>query len=128
MKPLNKATSKVLAKLVAGLDVGEAKKIDNTNGTFMAVHVDCIGDNQYAVAHYFTQNGDAMADPDMTFYKDSADNFYPMSITQAAMGIYREVAAFGPGGTIEKYAPRGYAELRSFATSWMRNIKSQQGV
>jgi hypothetical protein len=46
-----------------------------------------------SVAHYFEQNGDLMADPEMTFEVNPADwqsaPWRPASITQAPMGVYR---------------------------------------
>jgi hypothetical protein len=82
MKCLNKSGTKVMDKLVSGLEVpGDAKTFDmhgyteKWNGGIMAVHVENIGNvpstgsgNLYSVAHYYKQNGDMMRDPEMIFW------------------------------------------------------------
>ena len=46
----------VMDTLTAGMTVGSYKKIDNTEGTFMALHVECIGEcnlgHIFSLAHY----------------------------------------------------------------------------
>jgi hypothetical protein len=63
-----------------------------------------------SVAHDFEQNGDLMADPEMTFEIDPATwqegDWRPASITQAPVGIYREaVFRDGDGRVIIRPAP-----------------------
>ena len=41
LKPVTKASQRVLERLVAGLDVGDSKKFDN-GGSFMAAHVEAL--------------------------------------------------------------------------------------
>ncbi|WP_435577398.1 DUF6908 domain-containing protein, partial [Faecalibaculum rodentium] len=38
--------------------------------SFMPLTVEGIGENRIAISHYYTQNGDSLADPDMEFVFD----------------------------------------------------------
>lgn len=70
MRRLNDRTTRIFMTLVQGLRVGDARKLDNVRGTFMAVSVDFnVGDDfrgasgpsswaLYAVAHNRLANGD----------------------------------------------------------------------
>jgi hypothetical protein len=59
--------------LIDGLLVGDAKKLDNARGSFIAVAVDYLqGDSRrgalYAVARSYEVNGDLIPDPDVEFF------------------------------------------------------------
>lgn len=123
MKTLNKTATKVFESLIAGLAVGQARKFDNAPGAFMAVSVDRLSENLYAVAHRKEVNGDLVSDPDVEFYV-AGGMVAPTAIDQS-FGYRREVI-FGEGGKITGYRPRGQADLTSFCNLWMRNIKAQQ--
>ncbi len=84
MKAINKTAQKIFDKLVALIPKGEtAVKVDNTDGTFMAVHVEKLHSSHlgdvYSVAHYFVQMGDMCCDPDMTFVVGYDGRAYPLS-------------------------------------------------
>ncbi len=120
-------------KLTEGVDAeaSESKKIDNTGGTFMMVHIEhvtkCNLGAIYSVAHYYKQNGDMMRDPDMEFIKGGDGEYYPISFWQDAPLKRDEVVAW-KGSTVVGYNERGQAELVTFANTWMKNIKEQQGL
>ena len=131
MKPLSKQATQVFFKLVNELvNPGDYKKIDNTNGAFMPVSVDYVWKNKhgkvYAVSHYYTQNGDKMADPDMTFLVQEG-NVFPMTYQQDGLGIYQRAIIADDEETLH-FNPRLQRELVSFANTWMRNIKYQQDI
>ncbi|MEO7032882.1 MAG: hypothetical protein ABI548_03540 [Polyangiaceae bacterium] len=124
------AASKVLDKLVAELaEPGDARKVDNTGGAFMPAHVELVGPSEhgtvYSVAHYFEQNGDLVADPEMELLRDRNGNWYPVSITMA-IG-HKRALLLGEGGKARVDEREYRAELR-FLSVWMKNIKSQQGL
>lgn len=126
MKVLSKTAAKILDTLTAGLAFGEARTIDNAPGAFMAVHVDRIGENTYAVAHRYVQNGDSMCDPDVEFVRVSG-MWVPTAIQQDGIrNPYRRVVEHRDGD-ITGVAPRAQHDLASFCNTWMRNIKAQQG-
>lgn len=127
MKPVSKAAQKILDRLFAGMEPGTSKKIDNAKGTFMALSVERLSENTFSMAHYFEQNGDLVADPDMEFWRDAQGQFFCVGLTQV-MGFYTRAITKFEGGKPSKFSPRAMKDLNSFATLWCRNIAQQQGV
>jgi hypothetical protein len=129
MKAASKASGRVLDMLTKGLAFGEARKIDNAPGAFMAVHVDHIDDTPlgpvFSVAHYYEQCGDLVADPDVTFLRGADGQWYPLSF-QDSFG-YRRYVEIGPDGEVAIDRAR-QLDLAQFVNMWMRNIKEQQGL
>jgi len=130
MRHLTKTAAKTFAQILGGLDrPGQHRKIDTAPDAFMAVHVDVLDRTRHglrvALAHNFVQNGDVMADPDVTFLVSSVDGqVYPLTFQADATGFHQE------GGRIDGdrilSAPRVQADITRFANQWMRNIKAQQ--
>jgi hypothetical protein len=133
MKSINQQAKKVMDLLTKGVDseASESKKIDNTEGTFMPVHVEhvtqCSLGLIYSIAHYYKQNGDLMRDPDMEFIKGGDGEYYPISFWQDSP-LKRDDAVEWEDGEITRINPKMQAALASFANTWMRNIKEQQGL
>ena len=133
MKAISQRAKKVMDVLTEGVDIeaSDSKKIDNTKGTFMTVHVECVGNSNlgviYSVAHYYTQNGDLMRDPDMEFIKGGDGEYYPISFWQDAPTIRDEPVTW-KDGDISGYNEKRQAGLVTFANTWMKNIKEQQGL
>ena len=133
MKAINQQAKKVMDKLIEGLDndTNDHKKIDNTKGIFMTVHIERIGTCNlgqiYSVAHYFEQTGDLMRDPDMEFIKGGDGEYYPISFWQDAP-IIRDEPITWKDGDIAGYNEKRQAALVTFANTWMKNIKMQQGL
>lgn len=79
--------------------------------------LETIGENEYSIAHYYTQNGDRMRDPEITFMLDDTQRcIYALSYTQDNMGIYYET-----GDRTEQQIE----DLMGFFNQWMTNIKEQ---
>ena len=80
-----------------------------------------------SVAHYFEQNGDLMADPDVVFEvnpdSSKSGDWGPVSFTQHSTGTYQEAVINRDGKVM--IAPRLVVSLKSFARMWDRNIKAQ---
>ena len=133
MKAINQQAKKVMDKLTEGVNnqISDHKKIDNTKGAFMPVHVErnnlCNLGVIYSVAHYYEQNGDLMRDMDMEFVKGSDGEYYPISFWQDAPPIRNEVVVW-KDGEIMGWMGKEQAELVTFANTWMKNIASQQGL
>jgi len=130
MKALSGKAREVMDLLTKGLHTGGHRVIDNSEGAYMAVHVEKLRLTEqgalYSVAHYFEQNGDLMRDPDMEFMK-IGDDYYPVYFRQdGGIALEQEAVVYGPGGKIERYHPKLQADLATFADRWMRNIKEQQ--
>ena len=125
MQKLNDSANRILTTVTAGLEVGQARTIDNSRGMYMPVHVDRLAENVYAVAHYYKQNGDRVPDPDMEFLRGRDGNFYPLAIKHST-GHYTRAVTVGESGKPESYAPDAQKELATFANLWMRTICEQQ--
>jgi len=133
MKSLNPKATKVFLRLIDGLQKpGDAKKIDNANGAFMAVHVELIHQNKhgrhFSIAHYYEQQGDLMRDPDMVFLLSASDSqIYPLTFRQDGFPPVDQVAAEAADGESIRFNRKIQADLVSFANLWMKNIREQQG-
>ncbi|MBI1913494.1 MAG: hypothetical protein HYS12_01880 [Planctomycetes bacterium] len=96
---------------------------------FMPLVVETIGPGprglpMVSVAHYYTQNGDAMRDPEMTFEVSPDGTFSPVSYTQDNMGLYQEAVFTDDAGRV-MVRPRLVKDLTAFARQWDRNLKDQ---
>jgi len=138
LRRLDDRATRIFTTLVGGLTVGDAKKLDNARGTFMAVSVDfLIGATGrrswglYAVAHRYLANGDLIPDPDVEFYvidqpgRPGVMAVYPIAIDHGPLGYHR-YAAVESSGEPTLLNRRGQADLARFCDVWMRNIASQQ--
>ena len=80
IKPVSASAKKVIQQLEAMMIDGYVK-IDNARGIFMPVIVEQVGRNQISIAHYYEQNGDLMADPEIVFLKKEysyGTEYYPI--------------------------------------------------
>lgn len=131
MLAVNEKTQRIIDHL-AGLaeQAGGAATIDNAAGTFMAAHVEHLGRGLLSVAHYGQQNGDAMRDPDMVFWRNPDGKWCPHSFQNDYAGVYQEAFPFGADGKPAE-APERLGlqrKLAGFAAMWMENIVDQQGI
>ncbi len=124
MKAINQKAQKVLETLISKMAEGYAK-IDNTAGAFMPVIVEEIGKNTFSVAHYYTQNGDLIPDPEMVFWKAADGKFYP---TYFKNFFGEQESLFFEAGKPAGIRPRLQHEQATFAGQWLANIKAQQGI
>jgi hypothetical protein len=129
MKSISQKARAILSRLIAGLDnPGDAKKLDNAPGAYMALCVECIAPWFYSLAHYGEQNGDAMRDPDIVIWvHPTSGDAYPCSYRNDYAGVDREYVEF-EGGIPARVAARAQADLASFCNTWLHNLAAQQGV
>ena len=75
-----------------------------------------------SVAHYWTQNGDAMRDPEVVMMNEGR-----LLTFQQDPHIYQELASYErkPSGIVWKIASKLYASALDFTKLWTRNIKAQ---
>lgn len=123
---LNPYAEAVFNQLTRDLSPGVALKLDAAKGTFMAVCVEQLTERHYSVAHYYEQNGDQMADPEMTFYRCEHGRVFPCSYQQDSLGIYRMGLEITDRGVVEGENPKEQANQTAFANQWMKNIAEQQ--
>lgn len=119
---------------IAEKDSKKAVKIDNSNGSFMPVHVEILSSINFSgypsrivsVSHYFEENGDLVPDPDMEFIIiDSKEPvIYPASFQNQL--LYDRAIEQADGRWL--YNRKTLAELTGFAEMWMKNIAFQQDL
>ncbi|MFA6102631.1 MAG: hypothetical protein WCV67_05975 [Victivallaceae bacterium] len=130
MHSINEHSTKVFKHLLVLMPEGHLK-LDNTAGTFMPVIVEQLSAHSgfeavYSVSHYGEQNGDLMADPDMTFGLKEG-NFYPLSFRNDYVGVDQYVISDQEGAE-SKVNLKLQHELTEFANMWFKNIAGQQGL
>ena len=139
MRKINRAARKTMDKLTRGLGENGAYeghvKFDSSNGTYMPVHVEFIGERgqgkMFSVSHYYEQNGDTMADPDMEFIRTPDGNYYPMAYRLDSLGVYQvsiELGNIKAGEPKFRIRPSMQRDHANFANQWMENIEDQQDL
>lgn len=132
MRKLNQKSTAIFNKLIEGLNKpGDHRKIDNANGAFMPAVIEHIGTatwrdkqiNSFSIAHY----GDAMRDPEMTFYQ-IGDYIFPAYFLQDNVGLEQESIGRNPETGKWWVHNKMQADHTSFANMWLSNIKEQQGI
>ena len=134
MKILNKTATATFNKLVELAKANNGYiKIENTKG-YMPVSVEIIEDSEnlvkVSVAHYYEQNGDLMADPEMCFAVRNDKlgcMVIPYYYKQDGLGIERESVIF-EGSEFKGIRMKMQADHAYFANIWMKNIKAQQKI
>lgn len=137
MKSLNTQSTLIIKALNEAMYNGKYKieegyaKINNSSG-FMPVVVEQVGSIAgygpvMSVAHYGEQNGDLMANPEMTFTIVNGE-YYPVSFRNDYIGRYQEVFEFNHDGVPVGIRSKLQAELADFGNLWMKNIQEQQAV
>ncbi len=134
LKPLNQKATKIFKKIIEGVTSDAAKYIGEKGKAIMQVVVEKIyHENKYgkvyAVGHYFTQNGDRMSDPEMTFLVNDDDGrVYPLSFEMhGVLARYEESALFKDGKLSGRYKKMNN-DHKNFANQWMENISNQQNL
>jgi hypothetical protein len=102
------------------------------NESYEPLVIERIAEHQVSIAHYYYQNGDAIADPDVVLFTAYAE-WAPISIQQptvalmgCALGGYRVVAELTEdGANIARFYPQAQADVAGFCSLWARNLKAQ---
>lgn len=90
--------------------------------------ITCGGTRHIALSHTTTQNGDLMRDPEMVFEIIDACGVRfaePVSFRDDSSGLLQEVYRYDSTGRKTHVLPQLKTELRTFARTWFRNLKSQ---
>jgi len=81
------------------------------------------GGTLISVAHYYLQQGDLMADPDLTIEVLTEGDWSPVAYQQDNLGIYQEAVSLDGGKMVERR--RLVNDLLAFMRVWDENIKEQ---
>ena len=88
--------------------------------SFMPLTIERIGERRIAVSHYYSHNGDAIADPDMEFeYDHETKTLNARTYQQDNLNIFQSVISNGV------HDKRLEKELNQFAGQWFKNIRQQ---
>ncbi len=131
-----KANYKRIKPYLLAVDQQEEKHFRFTvdGGDYMPLSIEYLGycDAQghpvYSMMHYYTQCGDLMRDPDMTFSVNDADgSICPLTFQQDGIGphgtMYQEV--FHQVNGRLRYNSYMLHDLDSFLNNWTKNIQAQ---
>jgi Domain of unknown function (DUF6908) len=125
-----KTVEAIIAKR-GGQEGLKARHIRIENSGYMPLVIEYIGTGPrglplISVAHYYTQNGDPMRDPEMTFEIDpeGKQDWGPVTYQQDNLGIYQEAVWCEDNGRV-MVRPVLVKDLKSFARTWDRNLKEQ---
>jgi len=132
MRAINKKAQAVMDRLTQGINRENSHtRIDNNkpDSAYMPVVVEWVGSCKlgdiFSIAHYYEQNGDLMADPEMTFLKAETGCYFPLSFKTDGLGVYREGVVW-EDGELKYINTREQRDEAIFAGTWMQNIKWQQ--
>jgi hypothetical protein len=90
------------------MEIGEHHQIGVPG--LMDLTIEKIGENRVSVAHYYTQHGDIMSDPEIVF-KIQDSEWTPIRYTQHP--------------NIHRHDENGLPSVQKFAEQWSRNLKKQ---
>ena len=145
MKTLSNNASMIMDKILSGMKkIGDTRKLDNSR-VYMPLSIEVINEVSsglirgkiFSLAHYFVQNGDLMADPEITYLQiftgtnalgEPVHNYLPMTYTNHSIGKFQEVVPIEEDGTIIRLNKNGVRDLSKFTNTWMNNIKFQQNI
>jgi hypothetical protein len=101
-------------------------KLVDPKGVFMDLHVNILerGDQEVriSIAHYFTQNGDSIPDPDIEFRLIRRMKALEPLAIQMATGHYARVYV---DKEMTSFRQSVRKDICSFMTMWFRNLKQQ---
>lgn len=129
IQPLSQRALAVFRVLTEGLSkVGDHRQVKQSEH-FMPVSVEVVDMTPQnapivSVSHYYEQNGDLMADPEVTFVIARDDYVFPISFRQDSLGIDQQYVRW-EGGKVYWNLPK-QNDLAGFCNQWMQNIQDQQ--
>jgi hypothetical protein len=86
--------------------------------------IEKIGENLVSVAHYYEQNGDLVAEPDVVFFTGYT-GWVPIEITQSLTGTQWVARLDEQGADITHIKAQAQKKLAEFTEQWARNITAQ---
>ena len=131
MKQLNAESTNILDQLDRMMS-GWCIRIDNFDGEFVPILVSTTYDDDrsknFTVGHYYSEDGNILADPEMQFLCDeNSGSFYPIYYRQDSLEIENYSVKIDDGLIlgVNKLLQSEHVE---FANHWLKNIKLQQNL
>ena len=132
-KPRSATTNyKRLIPFIDAVDKLEEHHFTFRSGKYMPLSIENLGYTfngcpVYGMMHYYTQNGDLMRDPDMTFYVNRKHGLIvPMTFQQDGCPFTRYGTLYEKVfDSVTRYRPRLLSDLDTFLRTWSTNIIDQ---
>ena len=126
LKPADQMKKVILGIIEKNGKVDEFQKGDEfhlriENEPYMPLVIERHSD-RVMVTHYYNQNGDLIADPDVEFMI-LGDKWFPAAM-QDTFG-HTEVLSHNSDTGLFEVATKKYSSVLSFTNMWARNIKAQ---
>ena len=135
IKPISLKAYEIFKYLTDVARRSEGGAVEFTRSSeFMPLHVEVFlkipeTEELVSMAHYGEQNGDAMRDPEMTFYHDRAEGkAYAMTFRDDYARTWEVSIKEDDNGRPWKVAPSRQRQHTAFAEVWIKNIKRQQRI
>lgn len=110
-----------LSEIAEGILTGRYRYMKLRASGYMDLVIERVGEDRISLSHYYEQNGDLMADPDMEILIDTEKEILQaVTFQQDALGIYH--CAYDGGKITDGFLAD---ELDDFLEDWLRNIKVQ---
>ena len=121
-----------------GLAAVQANCLRIENPPYMRLVIEVVGQMfpngacEISVAHYGTQNGDAMRDPEITFLVtpniEGEWRWQPLTFLSDYVGVYQVAAEYDNFGKLRVRDAKLVRELSEFAAQWDMNLKHQRFI
>lgn len=110
--------------------LGEDTAVRIQSKGYMPLSIERIGRSaegreQIAISHTYVQNGDLMRDPEIVFEIVPGLGAEPISFLNDGLGRRQEVYVYNPQGRRTHIRPQLQRQLRSFSSTWFRNLREQ---
>ena len=92
-------------------ELAVGKQIEVSQDGFMDLTIEKVGHDRVSVAHYYTQRGDLMSDPEIVFQIEDDGTWLPIRYTQQP--------------NIHDFDPDGIAHTQPFIDQWSSNLRAQ---
>ena len=130
MKKVSVAGTKIFEKIVAKLGEDSHKRFEPNCAACMRLSVEKIGNvttlgkdwQLISFAHYYEQNGDLMADPEVCYmYNAEEHEVFPYYVKMDGIGLESTLYDF----VDNSFRPKAQRDMATFSTTWFNNIKDQ---
>lgn len=130
MKKINAQAGRIFQKLIEGMNGADHQRLEAGAGMMPLVIEKCrvtSAGTIFSLSHYGEQNGDLMADPDMTFLQggETSADFFPLSFRNDYLGMDRPAVVWAEDGSIKGVYVKEQRNEATFAGQWLVNIKDQ---
>jgi hypothetical protein len=127
MEKINEKSKIVLDKLWEYASKNNGYYKLNNDPTYMSLTIEILCNNQISLCHYGEQNGDLMRDPEMVFWKDENNNYFPFYFRNDYVGFEEFSGEIIDNKLVINNAEQQEDQIE-FTNIWMENIKHQQGI